>query len=153
MWERSGLSQSLGTCIAVSCDLEWGATGSESCSNTSRTSNLLKFIATKKAKPEKLNLKSWTWAHKKPALLPLASIYPKEGQATLAQCWRLLDLHRPFCVPGKTPSLWTERFRVCRAFPPGTPWCGVGGGGPRAPLRYVCSENSYQPTTAASAGS
>lgn len=32
----------------------------------------------------------------------------------MAQCWCLLDPCRPFCVPGRMPSLWTERFRVVR---------------------------------------
>lgn len=82
-------------------------------------------------KPEKLNSKNWTRAHKRPALLPLAGIFLDKGQTALD--WHSVGDSQTFCVQGRTFSLRTETFRVVRFGVPSAFLRHTVGMGPHTP--------------------
>lgn len=82
-------------------------------------------------KPEKLNSKNRTRAHKRPAPLPLAGISLDKGQAALD--WHSVGDSQTFCVQGRTFSLHTETFRAVRFSVPSASLGHTAGMGPHTP--------------------
>ena len=87
-------------------------------------------------KPEKLNSKNQTRAHKRPAPLPLAGISLDKGQAALD--WHSVGDSQTFCVQGRTFSLHTETFRAVRFGVPSASLGHTTGMGPHTPR--VCMQ-------------